>query len=280
MADKIQTLQSNIKQYTSDSIFNYSLFLGGLDTTAKSLEQYDPLKTGYGRIFFVRMPVFMRKIMPDETKRIRHLMEYGFTRIDGLGNLTLETEQITGGYAGRQFDVPTVSKDETNQITLSLYELAGSPVREYLEMWISGIADPYTGLAHYHGADVKYRQSNHVAEAIYVATDPTGKSSGVEYACLLTNMVPKTVKKDQFNYESGQHQLVQMDIDFTAVKYESPQINKIAKGLIKRYQTMRDYLDFSSNYALTETKTKVNVADDYRPEIKGWPSREDLSKNG
>lgn len=282
MATKIQTLQSNIKQYTSNSIFNYSLFLGGLDTTAKSLEQYDPLKTGYGRIFFVRMPVFMQKIMPDETKRIRHLMEYGFTRIDGIGNLSLETEQLTGGYAGRQFDIPTVAKDETNQITLSLYELAGSPVREYLEMWISGMADPYTGLAHYHGADLPYKQSNHVAEAIYVATDPTGRSNGIEYACLLTNMFPKQVKKDQFNYEAGQHQLVQMDVEFAAVKYESPQINTVAKGLIQRYQTMRDYLDFKSNYVYStqQVRGKDNVATGFRPEIDAWPDRDELSKNG
>ena len=285
------TFQSNIKQYTSDSITNYSLFLGGLDVTSKSLDQYDPLKTGYGRIFFVKMPVFMEKIMPAQTKRVRHLMEYGFTRIDGLGNLTLEHEQITGGYAGRQFDVATTSKDDTNEITISMYEMAGSPLREYFEMWISGISDPHTGLAHYHGATIdgsangallQYKQANHVAEAIYVATDPTGKSSGIEYACLLTNMMPKSVKKDQFNFESGQHNLVQMDIPFTAVKYESPQINKVAKGLIQRFQTMRDFLDFKSPYFYTATsagdtidasfQTDLDTQGRKAEQINGWPT--------
>lgn len=143
---QVQTLQSNIKKYNSDFITNYSLFLGGLNATQKSLEQYDPLKGNYSRIFFIKMPVFMEKIMPAETKRFRHLLEYGFTTISGLGNTSLETDQITGGYAGRSFEVGTVAKDETSGITLSLYEFAGSPVREYLDMWISGIADPYTGL--------------------------------------------------------------------------------------------------------------------------------------
>jgi len=268
----VRTLQSNIKEYDSSFITNYSLFLGGLNATQSSLEQYDPLKTGYNRIFLLRMPVFMQKILPDQTKRFRHLVEYGFTKIDGIGNTTLETEQITGGYAGRQFDVGTVAKDETQAITISLYEFAGSPVREYLDMWISGISDPYTGLGHYHGAmdmdpSIKYSQHKHFMEAIYVATDPTGRSDGVEYACLLTNMIPKQVKKDQFNYESGTHGLVTLDCEFSAVKYESPQINSVAKSLMARFQTMRDYLDFNSEY------TQQDVNDHYKPRIINWDDK-------
>ena len=269
---QVQTLQSNIKKYNSDFITNYSLFLGGLNATQKSLEQYDPLKTGYNRIFFIKMPVFMEKIMPAETKRFRHLLEYGFTRIDGIGNTTLEMEAITGGYAGRQFEVGTVARDETTAITMGLYEFAGSPVREYLDMWISGIADPFTGLGHYHGAfdidpSIKYTQANHVAEAIYVATDPTGRSNGVEYACLLSNMIPKTVKKDQFNYESGTHGLVTVDCEFTCVKYESPQINTIAKALIDKFQVMRDYLDFDSQYRQGDVDAKL------KHRMLNWPDK-------
>ena len=91
MATKVNTLQSNIKKYDSSFVTNYSLFIGGVNATQKALEQYDPLKTGYNRIFFIKMPTFMEIILPDETKRFRHLLEYGFTRIDGLSNKSLET---------------------------------------------------------------------------------------------------------------------------------------------------------------------------------------------
>ena len=47
------TLQTHIKKYDKNFITNYSLFLGGLNATQKALEQYDPLKTGYARIFFI-----------------------------------------------------------------------------------------------------------------------------------------------------------------------------------------------------------------------------------
>ena len=275
----VQTLQSGIKKYNSDFITNYSLFLGGLNATQQALEQYDPLKTGYARIFFIKMPVFMEAILPAETKRFRHLLEYGFTSIQGIGNTELNMDQITGGYAGRQFDVATTATDGTQNVTISLYEFAGSPVREYLDMWISGISDPYTGLGHYHGAfdtdpSIKYSQANHVAEAIYVVTDPTGRSNGIEYAALLSNMMPKSVPQDHFNYESGQHPITTMQCEFSCVKYQSPQINTIAKALIDKFQVMRDYLDFESQYTQSDVDAKLKTR------INNWPEKYNQNLTG
>lgn len=272
--ERTRTPQAGIKMYDNENnkILNYSLFLGGLNATHQSLAQYDPLKTGYNRIFFVKMPYFMDQMYPEKTKRVRHILEYGFTSIQGIGGVSLEFEQMTGGYAGRQLDVGSVSKDDTNAITISTYEFSGSPIREYMDLWISGIADPYTGLGHYHNATddagnlIKYAHQHHVAEAIYVATDPTGRSNGIEYACLLTNMMPKQVKKDQFNYDTGRHELVTMDTEFSCVKYESMQINAVAKALMDKYSIMRDYIDFSSEYT-----TKGVVEDPNRPtEFTNW----------
>jgi hypothetical protein len=72
-------------------------------------------------------------------------------------------------------------------------------------------------------------------------------------------MMPKTVKKDHFNYESGQHDAVQYDINFTASKYESPQINEIAKALLTKYVILSDYLNFTSGYSVAQ----INSLPDY-----------------
>jgi hypothetical protein len=101
-------------------------------------------------------------------------------------------------------------------------------------------------------------------EAIYVQTDPTGRTDGIEYACMLANMMPKSVKKDHFNYEAGQHSIVQTDVPFTAVKYESPQINSIAKALIAKYSILRNYLSFNSGY------TEAQIAAQAAPVITDW----------
>lgn len=274
MANKnIDTMQSGIAQFNPNDITKYSLFLGGLDTTNKSLAQYDPLRTGYGRIFFVRMPFFMECIMEDATKGVKHMLEYGNTGITGLGNTTLDFEQFTGGYAGKSFDIPTVAKDETTEITIQLYEFAGSPIREYMEMWISGISDPNTGLATLHnaraedGSRVKYTQANITAEAFYVHTGPTGRADDIQYSCFLTNMMPKQATKDHFEYTSGDHKIVQISQTFTCVKYESKQINNVAKALIKKYVILRDFLDFKSGWTAQDIRNKASQ------DIEAWTER-------
>lgn len=265
MANLGKSLQGNIKQYDGKDMHQYSLFMGGLNVKHNALKQYSPLKTGYARIFLVKMPEFMLKMYEEKTKHFRHLIEYGFVSVDGIQNKTLEFSQITGGYAGRSFDVATVAKDDTNEITIKVYEFAGSPVREYLDLWISGISDPYTGLSHYHGAfdeGVKFAQHNHTMEAFYINTDPTGRHDGIEHACLLVNMMPKSVRLDQFNYQSGTHDIVEMDITFTCVKYESRQINEVARTLIAKYNLLRDYLDFESDYSTNAVPSTYGITGD------------------
>lgn len=261
------TLQSNIKQYNHNDVTDYALFLGGLNATNKSLTQYDPLKTGWARLFVTIMPKFMEVILPVQTKHFKHLLETSFTSVQGIGGYNMEFEAMSGGYTGKQMEIPTLLKDDTSSITISLYEQAGSPVREYIDMWTTGIADPQTGIGHYHGAldnksaNLTYSQANHTAEMFYVQTDPTGRSIGIEYACLLANMVPRSVKKDQFNYEAGQVQIVKYDIEFSCTKYESAQINDIAKRLMDKYQVIQDYLNFNSGYTANDINNLPNYSD-------------------
>ena len=75
----VKTLQSNIKCHETD-MRGYSLFLGGLNVKNAALEQYDVLKTGKGRIFFTKMPLFMNRLMPNATKNFKHVLEYGFMK--------------------------------------------------------------------------------------------------------------------------------------------------------------------------------------------------------
>lgn len=274
------TLQSNIRNTRNKDYTQFSFFVGGLNVKNKALANYSPLKTGYARLFITKVPKFMELMYGDLTKNFRHMLEYCFVGVDGIQNLTMDFEQVTGGYVGQGFDVATTSKDDTNEITVKLYEFNGSPVREYLDLWITGIADRNTGLAHYHGAfdkyaDLEYNQANHTMEAIYVNTDATGRAGSIEYACMITNMMPKDSKRDHFNFESGQHQIVQMDVTFTAVKYESIQINAIAAKLLEKYAILRNYLNFDSDYRLTGSGSGIQAAANNgiqlsQPNITDW----------
>ena len=226
----------------ASKITKYSLFAGGLDMTHAASEIYTPLIGGYGRLFMVRKPLFLENTYSDELKTFKHILEYGNTGVSGIGDITLESENMTGGYAGKSVDMPTVAKDDTQSFTVKVYEFTGSPVRSLLHLWVTGIADPMTGLATYHGADTPFNQANHSAEFIYLVTDRTGNR--VEYACMLANCVPKKVPEDFFNYDAGNHSLATIDVEFSCVKYESLAINVYATRLLNAFKILGNHLNF------------------------------------
>lgn len=281
-ADNQRTLQSNIKNNKTD-MTGYSLFLGGLNVKRSALEQYNLLKSGKGRIFLTKMPFFMKALMPEATKNFKHVIEYGFMDIQGIQDLTMEFDSITGGYAGRSFEIPTILKDETNEITVKVLEFAGSPMREYLEMWMTGVSDPNSGFTHYHGLaipqqskdgsfkepEVEVSQANHTMEAFYVMTDQTGFN--IEFACMLCNMFPKTSARNHFNHTSGEMAHVELEIAFTCTMYTSPDINAVAQLLLNKYRVLYNYLDFKSETGSETNGVKHLTDEDFAPKnIKDW----------
>lgn len=251
MADQA-TIQTNIKNHSNDDLLNYALFMGGVNATRDVLTNYDPLITGYGRLFMVRKPVFLDKTIPTRLNKFKHILEYGNTSVSGLGSIDVNTTTMNGGYNGKAITIPTMAEDNTTSFTVRVYEFSGSPMREVLHSWINGSNDLLTGLTHYNGAsaDLPRSLSNQTAEFIYILTDKTGRN--VEYACLLANCFPTTLPLDHVNYEAGQHELVTMDLSFTCVKYESIQINKVAKNLLDRYRLLANSLNFYSGLEIND----------------------------
>ena len=80
---------------------------------------------------------------------------------------------------------------------------------------------------------------------------------------MLSNMMPKTVAKQHFEYEPGTHNAVQLDLEFTATRYESPQINEISRALLDKYKLLRDYLNFTSGY----TTSNVEEMESYNSQM-------------
>jgi len=241
------TLQSNIKNFTDEDMKDYALFLGGTNVTNEVLRHYDPLKTGYGRLFMVRKPVWVAKYAKTELNMFKHILEYGNTSVTGLQDIAVNFNSITGGYVGKSFEIPSYATDDTTEFTVQVYEFSGSPIRNLLHTWINGTTDLLTGLATYNGVnDIKRIQANQTAEFIYVSTDNTGEQ--IEYACLLANCFPKNISLDNFNYNSGEHNLVELSINFTTTKYESIQINAVAKALLEKYKVLGNSLNFYSGY--------------------------------
>lgn len=248
------TFQTNIHNHNMENITEYALFLGGLNVTRDSLLQYDPLKTGFGRVFMIRTPIFVANKIPDKMRKFKHVLEYANTEIGGNDNIDLTTNDMTGGYSGKKVTIPNIATDGANDFNIKVYEFSGSLMREVIQYWINGISDIQSGLSHYYcdgtPNDVNYGlpicQANQSAEFIYVATDQSGKE--VEYAALFANCVPTSIQLEQFNYTAGEHNLVEMNINFTASRYMSPQINEKAKQLLVKHNALMNSLNFNSGY--------------------------------
>ena len=249
-----QTFQSNIHVHEMDNLTDYALFLGGLNVTRDALLQYDPLKTGFGRLFMIRMPIFVNNKIPTKMRKFKHILEYGNTGVSGNNNIQLGEINMTGGYTGRQVDMPGIARDDVQSFTVQVYEFSGSPVREVLQYWINGMADIQSGLATYYcdgtPSDVNYGlpicEANQTAEFIYVTTDQSGKN--VEYACMYANCWPRTLPLDHFDTSAGDHNTVQLNIEFAATRYISPQINEKAKQLLVKYNALMNSIHFNSGY--------------------------------
>jgi hypothetical protein len=81
----------------------------------------------------------------------------------------------------------------------------------------------------------------------------------IEHCAMFCNMMPKSVKLSHFNYESGSHPAVLNDLEFTATKYESPQINTIGAALLEKYRILRDYLDFNSGLQVSDIQAMEDM---------------------
>jgi hypothetical protein len=254
----LKTIQTGAKRNTK-SFENFSYWLGGVDVTDQNLDQFNPYIQGVSRIFMYKVPAFMKVLDPDMTRRFKTIVETGATSISGIGNLSSDFVEFQGGFAGQRFNNISSVTDDTDTLTIQVYELSGSPIREFLDTWMTGVRDPRSGIAHYHGAvktdigntsggsgeTVLYGERSHTAEFVYTTMDPTGLD--LEYSCLWAHCFPTTVDKSHLNYETGNRANVQMNIEFRTTKYESPAINDVGNYFLLNSKVEYNYLEFNPN---------------------------------
>ncbi len=244
------TIQTNIKS-NDKSFENFSYFLGGIDVTHQNLNQFTPYIKGVSRFFLHKPPAFMNVAFPVLTKNFKTYIETGYTSVTGFGDVSVEFTDFEGGFSGQRFSNVSLARDDTDSITVSVYELTGSPIREYLDLWVTGVRDPRSGVAHYHGVlgndtgQVSYGEINHTAEFIYVNLDPTARDA--EYVALLAHAFPTKVPKAHLDFNAGERDNAKIDLEFRVTKYESPSINQIGNWYVENSKVNYNYLDFDPN---------------------------------
>jgi hypothetical protein len=275
------TAQTGGRQFDAPDITKYSLFVGGVNATHHALANYSPLMNGFGRLFMVRPPKAILRMFAGNSANLyssdnlfiqfKHILEYMNRSVSGFGEKTLEVAQtpIEGGFAGRSFRTPTVTRDNTTEVTISVYELSGSPIYTVIDAWMNAIGDENSGLATYGGLisggkdqnnketrlyrrsdedpneAFAYNEANHTAEFIYVLHDRSG--SQVERAVLLADCYPLNLPQANVldDTPGGAHDNVTYDLRFNCTVYRSPIITSIANDLLKQYRIVSNSLNFN-----------------------------------
>lgn len=280
MIPGVITAQTGGRQFDAPNLTKYSMFVGGNNATHHALRNISPLINQYGRLFMVRPPYAILKMFAGHDANLyskdslfiqfKHMMEYMNRSVHGFGNKSLQeaSTPIQGGFAGRQFNTPTYTKEETTSFTVGLYEMVGSPIYTVIDGWMNAIGDENSGLATYGGwisggtdanglekrlyrkssesdEGIPYNEANHTAEFIYVLHDKSGAQ--VERAVLLVDCYPKGITQSSvFDMtEGGNHDNVTYDIEFNCVMYRSSIITAIANDLLKQYRIVSNSLNFN-----------------------------------
>lgn len=277
---KVITAQTGGRQFNGSNLTKYAMFVSGTNATHHALENYSPLMNNYVRLFMVRPPLALWKTLAGDDKylyssdslavQVKHMMEYMNRSIGGFGELTLEdaSTPIAGGFAGRQFRTPTVTKDTTTEFTLGLYELDGAPVYTFFDTWMNIIGDMNSGLSTYGGwisggvdengiekrlyrredesdEGIAFNEANHTAEFIAVLHDRSGAQAN--RAIMLADCYPKGINYGNLmnQQEGSSHDNVTYEIQFNCVVYRSPIITAIGNDLLKQYRIVSNSLNFN-----------------------------------
>ena len=261
MQSTVSSELNNFMVQNDKDYSNFGYWLTGVDVTHQNLNQMTPFIKGYARLFMLRTPYFMEKGFPRLTQRFKSYIETGFKSVSGLSDLSVDFNTFEGGYGNQQYSTVQMAKDDTTTVTITVYEMSGSPVGEFLRTWITGVRDPRTEIAHYHGmvkgpmdlqddTKIAYSEQNHTAEFIYLVTDPTGKF--IEYACMFAHCFPTKDSRDHYNYSSGDHGETEIDVEFNCTKYESRYINDVAAYYLYIDTLKWNYLDFDPHITAEE----------------------------
>lgn len=212
-----------------------NFFNGALMHGANS---YDPYVSGYAYIKWLHVPKWVESGDSDEqpvyANQFRQLSEKNFKGFGGLADIELDTGGITSGFTGNELHYAKGIGNKPTEFTLKYQEQSGSPLTRVYNKWVAGIRDPRTGVATYakqHKID--YHSRNHTGTLLYVNTRPDADNKDkkiIEFAAIITHVMPKKMIFNHFNYESGSHDFVEQEMSFSGYLHMGADVDAYVYG--------------------------------------------------
>ena len=188
---------------------------------------HDPYVSGYAFIKWLRVPTWIPN--PEQFKA---LSEKNFLAFGGLSDISMTTAGVKAGFTETEVAYATgISKQ--GEFTLKYQEHSGAPLTTPYNAWVSGIRDPKTGIATYPlDTGLEYHSSNHTGILLYVVTRPDASNfagKNIEFAAIYTNVLPTKIPLSHFGFETGSHDITQLEQEFKAYMNIGSKVNDFAQ---------------------------------------------------
>jgi hypothetical protein len=221
--------QGNIRVFDSQIATQQSFFTGGLNL--KQLA-FDPLVTGYAFIIWTKLPRWLVTEYPG----FKAMTEKNFKAFSGIEDMELQVQQYAYGFNNNEYNVAAGITKNNTEFTVRHQEYSGSPIKNMYQFWVSSVADPETGIATYPKVyGMEYATKNHTGELMYIVTRPDVNNTerrNIEFAAYYTNVMPKRIPLSHFEYNQGEHNLVEIEIPFNGNMHISSKVDDYAKKLL------------------------------------------------
>lgn len=213
------------------SLLNSRLWHGVPQLTIEQMNMFEAAYTGHTFIFVVDVPKFMTiglykdKNLHHQMKNLKAVIERASTGFTGFSPITANFDTQNDGN-GRKIDHVTSITKEQGDISLTLHEFAGLPVKNALEAWMTGTYDYKSEHGHYFGnlgIPGGWCLANHTMSILVVQVDPSWQT--IQDAAFYYNMFPNEVPFDHFEWTKGEHTIVSdYQISFKCNEERSPMI--------------------------------------------------------
>jgi hypothetical protein len=224
---------------TSRNLLKSRLWKGVPQLTEEQMSAFEAAYTGHQFIFVVTVPKFMTEgyyknsNMHQQMKNLKAVIERASTGFNGQSPIQAEFDPQNDGYERKIDHVVKVTKAQSD-ISIKLHEFAGLPVKNALESWLTGIYDYRSEHGHYHGnlgIPGGWCMANHTMSILVVQTDPSWTE--IQDAAYYYNMIPTEVPFDHFDWEKGEHTIIQdYTISFKCNEERSPAIMYAAEKYV------------------------------------------------
>lgn len=233
-------------------ITRYMLSRGVVDYS--DLYQFDNYETGYSFLIVLKIPEFLTKLK-DENDTYKtlindytHILEYDFKGLEGIDDLTSETNSLNDGINEINIITKTTEQSAGN-FSMRFYERSGSIITKVNELFIRGIKDPRTQVKRYNGLldpvnktgnTISAGYENETFEFLYGVCDNT--MSYIEKAYLLVSCQPTSAEMSMYNSSKGDIQWRELNYSFNGYPITGSAVTKRAQ----------EFLDWINNRTVFE----------------------------